>query len=289
MSHIPDTLTRRRFLQQALLGATGAALLPEMAQAQQRKAPRISYAPFQMGVQSYSLRHFKIEEALGKTRALGLKYIEVFPGHLPATDDPKVLAMYRDMFQSYGVKMLAYGVVGFSTNEKEARAQFEFAKAMGIRTLSAYPSPDSFNLLDKLVAEYKIRIAIHNHGPGDDLYDKMDKELKAITGHNVLIGACEDTGHRLRSDENPVEAITKFGKRVYGCHLKDVISGANGEKSFTEVGKGGLDTVGLLKTLKANRFDGVLALEYEEHEENPIPQMEECLTATRAALASARK
>ena len=41
-------------------------------------------------------------------------------------------------------------------------------------------------------------------------------------GDGALIGACVDTGHYIRSDEDPVEAIERFGKRTFGVHLKDV-------------------------------------------------------------------
>jgi sugar phosphate isomerase/epimerase len=237
-----------------------------------------------MGIQSYSLRHFKAEEALAKTQALGLTFWEAFPGHLPMTADPKQIASYKEMLKTYGVTLAAYGVVDFSSDEKDARMKFEFAKRMGIETLSAYPRPDSIDLLDRLVKEYKINIAIHNHGPEDKLYDLIEKGERAMQGRDRRFGSCTDTGHYLRSNENPVVAATRFGKRVHGVHLKDVKSGANNAKTFTELGKGDLDTVGLLRVLRLNRFRGVLALEYEEHETEPMPYIAECLSATREAV-----
>ena len=54
-----------------------------------------------------------------------------------------------------------------SRKDHEAnRRWFEFAKKAGIKSISANPSEDSFDSLDKLCEEYQIRIAIHNHGPG---------------------------------------------------------------------------------------------------------------------------
>ena len=41
------------------------------------------YGPFKMGLQSYSLRHFKRDEALAKTKELGIHYWESYPGHTP--------------------------------------------------------------------------------------------------------------------------------------------------------------------------------------------------------------
>jgi sugar phosphate isomerase/epimerase len=41
------------------------------------------YAPFRMGVQSYSMRKMGLEAMLQATRALGLDAIEAFMAHLP--------------------------------------------------------------------------------------------------------------------------------------------------------------------------------------------------------------
>ncbi len=111
----------------------------------------------------------------------------------------------------------------FDANESEARKKFDFAKAMGLIAFSANPRKDksTFDLLDKLVAEYDVAIAIHNHGP-DARYSKISDVADVVKGRHPKIGACVDTGHYLRSDEDPVEALERFKDRLYGVHLKDV-------------------------------------------------------------------
>ncbi len=276
-------LTRRDLLRNAALGTAGLALLPEMAFGGRAPNP---YKPFRMAIQSYTLRGYKLDEALEKTKALGLKYWEGWDGHLPITQDAGQIAAYKQKLAAYGITMPTYGVVSFNNDEADARKKFEFAKAMGVKTMSAYPAADSFAMLDKLVDEYKINLAIHNHGPGDNLYDKFQKGLDAIKGHSPRIGACIDTGHYLRSDERPEVAADMFGTRVYGVHLKDVKVGPGDQKSFTELGKGGLDMNIFLKVLIKHGYPqrGLLSLEYEEHPDNPIPYIEECLKTTRNSL-----
>jgi sugar phosphate isomerase/epimerase len=166
------------------------------------------------------------------------------------------------------VRLAAWGVQGFDADEAKSRKVFEFAKAANVRVISADPAPDSFAVLDKLVEEYNINIAIHNHGPGHR-YDKIADITKAIDGHNRRIGVCIDTGHFLR-----------FGDRTYGVHLKDV----KDKKTFTEIGKGDLRTADFLKELQKAKYNRVIALEYEEHEKDPAPYIEECLTAVKAAI-----
>ena len=84
----------------------------------------------------------------------------------------------------------------------------------------------------------------------------------------------------LRSKEDPVKVIETLGKRIHGVHLKDVKDAT----TFTILGQGDMNVVAVLKALKALKYDQVLALEYEEHPENPIPDVQECLATLRRAV-----
>lgn len=270
-------LARRDFLRVAATGTAGMMLAP--AWADDEKDP---YAGFKMGIQSYSLRGFKVDQALEHSKTLGLKYWESFPGHIPLSNVPKHVAEQKKLLADAGVTLLSYGVVPFDANETKARELFEFAKSMGMKALSADPAKDkaTFDLLDKLVAEYDVAIAIHNHGPGHR-YDKIDDVWEVVKDHHPKIGACVDTGHYLRSKESPVAAIEKFGKRVFSVHLKDVKDATK----FTIIGEGDLDILGCLKALKANKYDYILAFEYEENPDNPLSDLEVGLKNVRAAAA----
>jgi sugar phosphate isomerase/epimerase len=237
------------------------------------------YGPFKMGIQSYSLRHFPLEEALSKTRDLQLDYWESFSAHIPATTDPAEIGRIQAKLKGAGVRLLGYGVVHFSKDADANRKLFDFGKAIGVQYFSADPTPDSFDNLDKLVEEYGIPLGIHNHGPGHR-YEKIDAIAAAIKDHNPKIGCCIDTGHFLRSREDPVRAVEVFGRRIYGVHLKDV----KDAKTFTVLGQGDLRTADLLKALAALKYEYCLALEYEENEEDPIRAIRDCLAAVRKAL-----
>lgn len=272
-------LTRRHLLAASVAGlAAGVTVRGTWATTIQSP-----YGPFKMGIQSYSLRGYEVDEALAKSKELGLKYWESFRNHLPMTDDSRKLAEYKQKLDDHGITLMAYGVQRFTKNTDENRKQFEFARAMGITSLSADPDPDSFDSLDKLVEEYKVNIAIHNHGPGAR-FDKIESVVKAIANHHERIGACVDTGHFLRSDESPVAAIKAFGPRTYGVHLKDVKNLPDGKKQFTVLGKGDLDIVGCLKELAKLRYEHCMALEYEENPKDPIADIRECMAAVQAAV-----
>src|SRR5205085_12440687 len=138
------------------------------------------------------------------------------------------------------------------------------------------PTEAAFHGRNKLVEEYEIRIAIHNHGPGAR-YDKVASVLGAIKNHHKSIGACADLGHYIRSGEDPVRAIHLLEGRLYGVHLKDFAE----QKANTQgviLGKGHLDVTGVFKALRKVQFpeDGCLSLEYEEKPESPIDDIKQC-------------
>jgi inosose dehydratase len=274
-----NSITRRE-LMAAGLATAGALALQTHGWAAGADTPAGLYGPFKMGIQSYSLREFKLDEALAKTKELGLGYWESYAAHIPAATEPDAVAAFKKKAEESGVKVVGYGVIPFKKDHDANRRFFEFGKLMGLGYLSADPDPDSFDSLDKLVEEYGIAIGIHNHGPGHR-YEKIDTISQAIKDHSPKIGCCIDTGHFLRSREDPVRAAEVFGKRIYGVHLKDVKNATE----FKVLGQGDLRTADLLKTLAGLKYSYCLALEYEENPKSPMDDLRACLAETRKAVA----
>ncbi|HWB10599.1 MAG TPA: sugar phosphate isomerase/epimerase [Pirellulales bacterium] len=248
-----------------------------------RRARAAASGGFMLGIQSYSLRDFPVDKALDDIQELGLHTVEFFEKHLSLGSSQEQIDQMKEKLAKHEIKLLAHGVNGFGKDTAANRRVFEFAKKAGIRNISADPSPDAFDSLDKLVEEYDIRIAIHNHGPGAR-YDKVDDVLKAIQGHHKLIGACADLGHYIRSGEDPVKVIRLLEGRLYGVHLKD-FDQPKGDAKGVILGKGRLDVLEVFKALKKVEFpaDGALSIEYEEHPENPMPDLRECVAVAREA------
>lgn len=277
--------TRREAIA-AGLAVTGSLALGRGIAAEPNSADSL-YGPFKMGIQSYSLRGYQkegkadLDKALAVTKELGLHYWESYPAHIPTVIDPAQVEQYKRKAEASGISVIGYGVVPFTKNHDGNKRFFEFAKRMGVGYLSADPTPDSFESLDKLVEEYGVAIGIHNHGPGHR-YAKIDTIAAAIKDHHPKIGCCVDTGHFLRSREDPVRAVEVFGARTFGVHLKDV---KDAEK-FTILGEGDLRTADLLKALARLKYNYCLALEYEESEANPVEDLRACLAAARKAAAT---
>lgn len=278
------SLSRRHFL-----GAAAAAAVPVLAgsrlAAQSRFQARDELGGFPLGVQSYSLRNFDLQQCLRQIQELGLHFVEFYSKHMPLEINAEQLAATRQLLSAADIQVNAHGVSDFSKNHEANRKIFEFAKLVGVKNLTANPAKDSFDSLDKLCAEYDIRICIHNHGPGA-LYDKISDVVGIVKDRHPNIGACIDTGHFIRSGEDPVKAVRELKGRVFALHVKDEAEQKPNSHNVI-IGQGHLDLVGLFQALRDTGFpkDGSISLEYEAKPENPLEDMRACVAAAKAAIA----
>ena len=119
---------------------------------------------WRLGMQAYSFNRFTFYEAVEKNKALGMSYIEAYPGqklsdkHGDARFDHNMSEALQlevsQMLKAKGVDLVNYGVVGLPNNEAECKKVFDFAKAMGIETIVSEPPEDAFDLIDRLCQQY---------------------------------------------------------------------------------------------------------------------------------------
>ena len=244
-------------------------------------------SPPAIGIQTYSLRGYKVDEALRHAKDLGFSHVEVYSGMFPITDDAAAIAAQRKMVADLGLTISAHGINKFTKDAAANRKVFAYAKALGVPILGADPDPDSFDSLDDLVKEFDIKIAIHNHGP-THRYNKVVDVLQAIANRDDRIGACADLGHYIRSGEKPVDVIRALKERLYGVHLKDFAEMQDKTKGVI-LGKGHIDVPAVFAALAQVGFpaDGALSIEYEENKDNPLADIRECLRVAREAAAKA--
>ena len=316
------TVSRRRFLSRTL-AAAGVGLaglsLPRKCDAETAVAEAgndvatagYDFGPFKMGVQSWTLRTYNFETALAHARSFGLDFIEFTNRHVPINTLSTYVQKIRGQMSQHDITPSAMGVVAMKADENKLREVFEFAKAMELQSITANPEKDAacFDLLEELVDEFQIPIAIHNHGPGAT-YDKSAEVLEWVEGRHKLLGGCVDCGHYLRSGERPEEIIAAMGDRVYGVHLKDaksVTDPAEFERLketlpknrvrrleqenmvMTIVGEGELSLPGVFEALQNVGYDRPISLEYEENEKNPLADIGVCLANAEAAIETATK
>jgi inosose dehydratase len=120
-------LSRRSFL----AATAGVAALSPLA----RLASAASANNLNLGVQIYSLRNYKVDEALQHTRDLGFKFVEFYPGMYPIASDAAAIDTMKKKLADLGLTISAHGVNRFTKDAVANRKMFEFAKAAGIRNL----------------------------------------------------------------------------------------------------------------------------------------------------------
>ena len=280
-------LNRRRFLQSGLLGSTvlAAVNFTSDSKAALTKTPADPFRGLKMGLTSYTWRNFKLEQAIAMTKEVGAKYISLKDVHLPLKSTPEQRHEAHKKIEDAGLTLMGGGVIYFKNNEEEIRNVFEYAKDAGMATIVCSPDPDALDNVEKMVKKYDLKIAIHNHGPTDKKYPSPLDVLRLVKDRDSRMGVCIDVGHTVRIGVDPIDAIRQCANRLYEFHMKDVTA-ATPQGKPTEVGKGVIDIVGVLKTLVNIKWPYHVALEYEVKADDPLPGVMESFAYMRGVLAA---
>lgn len=277
---IAHEFSRRSFLRVTGIGAAAAFAGTLRAADQTTPAGKV---PFELGLCSYSLREFKVDAAIEMTTQVGLKYISLKDFHLPLKSDDATIKETIGKFTKAGINVYAGGVVYMKTKEEIARA-FDYAKAAGMKILVAVPPHDLLETVHEKVKEYDIKVAIHNHGPGDKIYPTPDIAYEKIKDMDKRVGLCMDIGHTQRSGLNPAEQIEKYADRMMDFHIKDV-SEASAKGSGVVIGTGVIDIPAVIKALVKINYTGIAAFEYEKDGKNPMPGLTTSVAYVRKVIA----
>ena len=100
---------------------------------------------WRLGMQSYSFHLFPLTEALDKTQELGLKYIEIYPGHklggkwgdkvFDFNLDAQPQKEIKELAASKGIKIVGTGVY-VAEKSSDWEKMFKFAKAMDLEFIT---------------------------------------------------------------------------------------------------------------------------------------------------------
>jgi sugar phosphate isomerase/epimerase len=239
----------------------------------------ITIKPIPIAVQCWTFREFTLFEAIEKVEELGVRYLEAYPGQKvmegsditmgPGLSDED-MQMIKKKLSDHDITLVNFGVTGFDNTEEAMRVVFDFAKKMGIKVIVTEPQYDDYSLIDKMVKEYDIKVAIHNH-PKPNRYWNPELAFNNIQGLDERIGICGDTGHWLRSGINPLEALRLLKGRVTDMHLKD-LDDNNEDVPF---GSGRANIHDILAELSYQNYTGTISVEHERESEasNPSPSI----------------
>jgi inosose dehydratase len=282
-----EAANRREFLRTGFFASTALAAVtaPDALLAAVTKPDRDPCHGLKLGITTYTLRKFNLDQAIAMTKEAGVKYVSLKEVHLPLKSTTAERQAAQKKVEAAGLILTGGGVIYIKNNPDEIRNVFEYAKDSGMPTIVCSPEPDALDEVEKMAKQYDLRIAIHNHGPTDKRYPSPLDVLRLVKNRDPRMGICMDVGHTVRIPEDPVPVIKKCAARLYDFHMKDVTS-ATKDGGSIEVGKGVIDIVEVLKALIQIKFSYNVALEYEANGDAPMPGVLASYAYIRGVLAA---
>jgi sugar phosphate isomerase/epimerase len=243
-------------------------------------------SPVKLGIATYTFRNFTRAQMIDLLKPLHVATLNAkdVKDHLPA--DPQEESRAVADYAAAGINLHAAGAIYFTKDEDDdIRSKFEYCKRANIGVIVAGdPSPPTLPRIEKFVKQYDIRIAIHNHGPEDKLWPSPLDILKDIKNLDPRIGCCIDVGHTVRAGTDVVKAIHEVGPRLFNVHMKD-LTDFSSKESQVAVGEGMMPIPGIFEALIATKYQGYVDLEYEVHENDPVPGVTASMAYMRGVLA----
>ncbi len=277
-------ITRRTFLGVAAGAAAGlvrSGAARAHGLAREGAAPA---TPFELGLASYTFREFDLDATLAMAGRLGLRRIALKDIHLPLDSPDALIRTTVAKAGALGLTVYGCGVV-YMTSEAEVDRAFAYARAAGMGVIVGVPEHGLLARAETCVRDTGIRLAIHNHGPGDRRYPTPRSVLDRVGSLDPRIGVCLDVGHCRRSGLDPSAEAAACGPRLLDVHLKDVTAASEAGVAV-EAGRGVVDIPRLLRTLRGMGYRGTAAFEYEKDGRDPLPGLAESVGYVRGILAA---
>jgi sugar phosphate isomerase/epimerase len=272
---------RRNFLKLSGLGLAAVAL-PGVVESANLKTEKANPFPIRLGLASYTVRKMNLDEALAVCKRLEFKHISLKDFHLKLTSTDAQIAEAVKKCRDAGVELGSGGVI-YMKSEAEVDAAFEYARKAGMNMIIGVPQHELLPYAEKKVKETNIRLAIHNHGPGDLVYPSCESAYVLIKDRDKRMGLCLDIGHTQRIKRDPSADLKDYFDRIFEIHIKDV-SLADKEGKTVEIGRGVIDIPKFLKLVVKLKYAGILSFEYEKDENDPVPGLAESLGYVKGVL-----
>ena len=249
-------------------------------------APPARPGAVRLGLCSYSMFKSKFSEVIEAAKVLGVHYVNIKPeAHCPIDSPPARIAEVVKMLDDAGLQLAGTGTTYLQKPDAGAiRQAFEYNKALKSPLVVIGPTVETLPMIEKMVKEYDIKAAIHNHGPSDKHFPTPQSALAAIKGADGRLGLCMDIGHTMRAGVNPVAAAKEAGARLLDMHTKDVKQ-TNGKWDGVDCGDGDIDLAGLFRYLQKAGYKGAANLEYEVKAADKMPGMSKSIAYMRGVLA----
>jgi sugar phosphate isomerase/epimerase len=272
------SITRRKLIRNGVITAMSAPFISLPDEINYPAAPPENnlWKGLKPAAASYTFRKFSVDDTIKAMHRLNLKYISIKDFHLSLNSTTEERKALIQKFKDAGITPVSCGNVTMENDEANIRHAFEYARDCGFYDIVCSPHPDSMPILDKMVKEFDIRIAIHNHGPEDKRFPSPYDVWNAVKPYDERIGLCIDIGHTTRAKVDAAEAIIKCKSRLYDLHFKDITSSEPNGKTCP-AGRGVIDLKAVMKALLKINYQHLVSIEYEESGDDPVPEVAETI------------
>ena len=265
-------------------------------------ASALAAVPFKLGIAGYTFTRAGLDKGLSIMKSIDCHYLCHKDNFVKYDATDAELAEYKAKLAAAKVECLATGPL-YACDEETLVKQFEFAKKLGIKVIVGVPyevepgkkdgwgpqrheSDKMLDIVERLVKEYDVVYAIHNHGPDlPSLFPTGESVMKRIEGRDRRIGLCLDIGHERRAGKDPVEFIRRHSDRIYDVHLKNIKIDAK-QNLAKEGPRGELDIPAILSALAEVGYSGVCHVEYEKDFDNNAMGLAESIGYYRGVMDS---
>jgi sugar phosphate isomerase/epimerase len=285
-----DLVSRRQIIKTGLLAVVGTSIvsnnsLANFVNAKEEKVQdKDPWNGFKAGIASYTFRKMSLENTITALQKLDLKYISIKDFHLSLKSSKSEREAAVQKLKAGGITPLSCGNITMENTEASVRQAFEYARDCGIPTIVCSPHPESMPILDKMVKEFDIKLAIHNHGPEDKRFPSPYDVWKSVEKFDKRIGLCIDVGHTARAKVDPAEAIIKCKDRLYDLHFKDIDT-FEPKGTTIQAGRGVLNLAAIVSSLLKINYSYLFSIEYERSPDDPFAEVAETVGYSKGLLA----
>lgn len=290
-------MQRRAFFKTTGLGLAATVAVPAMQAVADVETATAATDTFKLAIAGFTFHKFKLEETLAMMKRVDVHYLCIKDFHLKLDCTEQEAAEFHAKCKAFGVTGYGVGPIYMDTDEK-AKQAFEYAKRVGVKVLVGVPfemvdkkrtaSAKLLVTINKLVQEYDIKYAIHNHGPDmPELFPNAESGIEMIKDMDKRVGLCLDIGHQFRDGKDPVAAIVKYADRIHDIHIKNVTAPTKAGGGI-EMPRGKINMPAVVKALRKIGYTGACSLEYEKDMADPLLGIAESIGYFRGVMDSTR-
>jgi sugar phosphate isomerase/epimerase len=260
--------SRRKFFTTAGMGLAGMAVWPKLRAGKHPSASVLLPGGLEIGISSYGLRNFSVDEVIEMMKNLQLTKISIERMHLPYDLNPADIERTILKMKRAGLDPYATGIIYMKSTEEIARA-FDYAKIGQFGMIAGVSEYNILDLAEQKVKAYDIRMAIPNYSPDGMPCPSAMETYERIKDRYKRMGICMDVAHVARSGIDPVEEIHAVKDRLLDVRLMDNTAN-NKDGKVCRPGQGNLDLPAIIQTLWEVEYKGVYTIEYGIEEDSPL-------------------